>query len=59
MTATANRKRWSIAVLALALFFAASGSAPALQVGDKAPDFELESSKGGKLNLSSLKGKNV
>jgi len=31
----------------------------ALQVGDKAPDFELDSSKGGKLHLSSLKGKNV
>lgn len=33
--------------------------AAALDVGDKAPDFELESSKGGKLKLSSLKGKNV
>jgi len=31
----------------------------ALQVGDKAPDFELDSTKGGKLQLSSLKGKNV
>lgn len=31
----------------------------ALQVGEKAPDFELDSSKGGKLKLSSLKGKNV
>jgi cytochrome oxidase Cu insertion factor (SCO1/SenC/PrrC family) len=56
---TASRKRWSIAVLAFALLFAASGIAPALQVGEKAPDFELESSKGGKLKLSSLKGKNV
>lgn len=33
--------------------------AAALEVGDKAPDFELESTKGGKLKLSSLKGKNV
>ena len=33
--------------------------AAALQVGDKAPDFELDSSKGGKVKLSSLKGKNV
>jgi AhpC/TSA family protein len=33
--------------------------AVALQVGDKAPDFELDSSKGGKVKLSSLKGKNV
>jgi hypothetical protein len=31
----------------------------ALEVGEKAPDFELESTKGGKLTLSSLKGKNV
>jgi peroxiredoxin len=33
--------------------------AAALEVGEKAPDFELESTKGGKLQLSSLKGKNV
>ena len=56
---TANRKRLSTIVIAFALFFAASGLAQALQVGDKAPDFELDSSKGGKLKLSSLKGKNV
>jgi peroxiredoxin len=31
----------------------------ALGVGDKAPDFELDSTKGGKVKLSSLKGKNV
>jgi len=29
----------------------------ALEVGDKAPDFELPSSQGGKLKLSSLQGK--
>ena len=34
-------------------------SAAALEVGEKAPDFELDSTKGGKLKLSSLKGKNV
>ena len=44
---------------ALAFVVAASSAAPALEVGDKAPDFELESSKGGKLKLSDLKGKNV
>ena len=44
---------------ALALLLAASYPASALNVGDKAPDFELESSKGGKLKLSDLKGKNV
>jgi len=45
--------------MAFSLVFAVAGLASALQVGDKAPDFELESSKGGKLKLSSLKGKNV
>jgi mycoredoxin-dependent peroxiredoxin len=33
--------------------------ARALEVGQKAPDFELQSTKGGKLKLSDLKGKNV
>jgi AhpC/TSA family protein len=47
------------AVLAASLLFATSQLAQALQVGDKAPDFELDSTKGGKLKLSSLKGKNV
>ena len=46
-------------VLAFSLVFATSHVAAALEVGDKAPDFELDSSKGGKLKLSSLKGKNV
>jgi len=41
------------------LVFAASGLALAIGVGDKAPDFELESTKGGKLKLSNLRGKNV
>ena len=43
------------------LFFllAMTRFALALEVGEKAPDFELESTKGGKLMLSSLKGKNV
>ena len=55
----ASRKKLSILALAFSLVLAAAGFASALQVGDKAPDFELESSKGGKLKLSSLKGKNV
>jgi len=34
-----------------------SGTAAALAVGDKAPDFDLPSTKGGNLKLSSLAGK--
>ena len=45
--------------LAIAVVVGASSVARTIEVGDKAPDFELESSKGGKLKLSSLKGKNV
>jgi peroxiredoxin len=56
---TAGRKKLSVLAIAFSLVFAATGFANALQVGEKAPDFELDSSKGGKLKLSSLKGKNV
>jgi peroxiredoxin len=45
--------------IAFALVFALTNSARAIGVGDKAPDFELDSTAGGKLKLSSLKGKNV
>jgi cytochrome oxidase Cu insertion factor (SCO1/SenC/PrrC family) len=45
--------------LAASLLFATSPLVLALEVGDKAPDFELDSSKGGKLKLSDLRGKNV
>ena len=38
---------------------ASAPSARALEVGDKAPDVELDSTKGGKLKLTSLKGKTV
>ena len=54
-----SRKAVSVLLTFFSLIFASTNLAQALQVGDKAPDFELDSSKGGKLNLSSLKGKNV
>jgi cytochrome oxidase Cu insertion factor (SCO1/SenC/PrrC family) len=54
-----TRKKILPVLLVAASLILTSGLAQALQVGDKAPDFELDSSKGGKLKLSSLKGKNV
>ena len=50
------RTRWALVILlvwGLSMPLAAS----ALEVGDKAPDFELASSQGGKLKLSSFLGK--
>ena len=53
-------KKARIAPLLVALFvLSLAPHAPAVEVGQKAPDFDLESSKGGKLKLSSLRGKNV
>jgi len=46
-------------LLAFGLLLATNRFASALEVGDKAPDFELDSTSGGKLKLSGLKGKNV
>lgn len=46
-------------VLTLCLQFGSADNARAIEIGDKAPEFELESTSGGKLKLSSLKGKNV
>ena len=53
-------KRVSVnSIFSLMFLLATALSAAALEVGEKAPDFELDSTKGGKLKLSSLKGKNV
>jgi len=48
-----------LSLLFVFVLLAMTRFAVALEVGQKAPDFELESTKGGKLSLSSLKGKNV
>jgi cytochrome oxidase Cu insertion factor (SCO1/SenC/PrrC family) len=48
-----------LSLLLVFFLLALTRFAMALEVGQKAPDFELESSKGGKVTLSSLKGKNV
>jgi hypothetical protein len=47
---------WALGAL---LLFISTSYASAVEVGQPAPDFELDSTTGGKLKLSSLKGKNV
>lgn len=51
--------RRAVIVLAWLMFFALSFApyTTAIEVGDKAPDFELDSTKDGKLKLSSFHGK--
>lgn len=46
-------------MLVALLVLASASHAPAVEVGQKAPEFELDSTKGGKLKLSGLKGKTV
>lgn len=53
------KKVFPLLLLAGFLSLLSAHLAAALDVGDKAPDFELDSTKGGKLKLSSLRGKNV
>ena len=55
-----TRSRFLLTLLvAVTFLLSTTRFVAALGVGDKAPDFELDSTKGGKLKLSSLKGKNV
>jgi cytochrome oxidase Cu insertion factor (SCO1/SenC/PrrC family) len=53
------RTLWLNSLFSTIFVLATALSAAALEVGEKAPDFDLASSQGGKLKLSSLKGKNV
>jgi hypothetical protein len=48
-----------VTVFAILAVWLSASSVHAVEVGQKAPDFELTSTQGGKLRLSSLKGKNV
>ena len=51
---------WWVYTLSVWLVFLGVPTAAAVEVGDKAPDFELPSTQGGKLKLSSFQGvKNV
>ena len=52
-----QRERWMLAAIFSLWLFVLPGAVTAVEVGDKAPDFELPSTQGGKLRLSSLAGK--
>lgn len=59
-----KRKRWMILpsslvrfLVALALVFVLPAVSAGVDVGDKAPDFELPSTSGGKIRLSDFVGK--
>jgi peroxiredoxin len=50
-------KRLILAITLPFVLFAFSGMAAALEVGDKAPDFDLVSTQGGRFKLSNMLGK--
>lgn len=48
-----------LCLFAVALLLTTGHLVSGLEIGDQAPDFELDSTSGGKLKLSSLRGRNV
>jgi cytochrome oxidase Cu insertion factor (SCO1/SenC/PrrC family) len=54
-----KRSRFKIGILLSVLLLVSARPLLGLELGDKAPDFELPSTRGGKLKLSNLRGKNV
>jgi peroxiredoxin len=52
-----RRTVWAIVIMLALVGLMAPVAVAALEVGDKAPDFELPSSQGGKLKLSSFQRK--
>ena len=53
------KRAFRVFVFPVLTLIATAPSVSAVEVGEKAPDFELRSTMGGKLKLSSLRGKNV
>ena len=53
------KKAFPLLILPMLLSAVTVSVSGAVEIGDMAPDFELESTQGGKLKLSSLRGKNI
>ncbi len=53
------KRTFLVLVFPVLTLVATAPSVSAVEVGEQAPDFELRSTMGGKLKLSSLRGKNV
>jgi len=53
------KRAFLVLVFPVLTLVATAPSVSAVEVGEQAPDFELRSTMGGKLKLSSLRGKNV